>query len=154
MNRYIIYNNNKIYYKIIISKRKTTCIEIKDASIIIRTNKFTNKAYLKSFLIKNIDKILKILETQENKLYNNKSIIKIFGKDYKINILDKKIDYPYIEKDTFNIYIDKNEIDINTKIDKIIDNYYLSILEPYVIKSFDNFKNITNLFPNKITIKK
>ncbi len=154
MNNYIIYKNNKIYYKIIISKRKTTCIEVKDASIVIRTNKFTKKQHIENFLIKNIDKVLKILKTQENSLYNNKSIIKIFGKDYKLNILNEKIDLPYIKNDVFNIYIDKNQIEINKSIEQIIDSYYLSILKPYVINSFENFKSITTLSPNKITIKK
>lgn len=151
---YIIYNNEKIYYTIIISNRKTTCIQIKNGSIIIRTNKFTSKKILEQFLLKNITKILKILENKKNNIYKQGSIIKIFGKDFILNILDNPISFPYIYNNTFNIYIDKGEDNLNKKIEKILDDYYLYILKPYALQSFESFRNKTGLYPNKISFKK
>ena len=152
---YIIYNNDKIFYNLIISKRKTMCIEIKNNAIIIRTNKFTSKKCIEKALLKNIEKILGILKKQQPKTLKNGSIIKIFGKDFILNITNEKINNTiYIKDNILNIYIDKNELNVNQKIQQIIDSYYLSILTPYVYKSFENFKNITGLFPNKVSIKK
>ncbi len=151
---YIIYNNEKIYYNIIISNRKTTCIQIKNGSIIIRTNEFTSKKILEQFLLKNITKILKILENKKDNIYKQGSIIKIFGKDFILNILDNPISFPYIYNNTFNIYIGKEEDNLNKKIEKILDDYYLYILKPYALQSFEKFKNKTDLYPNKISFKK
>ncbi len=154
MKNYILHNNNKIYYTTILSNRKSTCIQVKNNDIIIKTNKYTPKKYIDSFLLKNINKILTILDSQKNNIYKQGSIIKIFGKDFMLNILDDKINYPYIKNNTFNIYIDKNESNAQEQIEKILDNYYLSILKPYALQSFEIFKNKTGLNPNKISFKK
>ena len=154
MKNYILHNNNKIYYTTILSNRKSTCIQVKNNDIIIKTNKYTPKKYIDSFLLKNINKILTILDSQKNNIYKQGSIIKIFGKDFMLNILDNKINYPYIKNNTFNIYIDKNESNAQEQIEKILDNYYLSILKPYALQSFEIFKNKTGLNPNKISFKK
>ncbi|WP_317366998.1 SprT family zinc-dependent metalloprotease [uncultured Tyzzerella sp.] len=154
MVNYITYNNNKIEYTLIISKRKTSCIQVKKGSIIIKTNNYTPKKIIEEFLLKNINKVLTILENQKNNMYKNGSIIKIFGKDFTLNILDNEIDFPYTSGNTFNIYLDKKDTNINEKIEEILDKYYLYILKPYAMQSFENFKNKTSLYPNKIYFKK
>ena len=45
MKNYILHNNNKIYYTTILSNRKSTCIQVKNNDIIIKTNKYTPKKY-------------------------------------------------------------------------------------------------------------
>ena len=154
MENYIIYNNKKIYYTLIVSNRKTTCIQIKDYSIIVRTNNLTSKKYIEQFLLKNIKKILNVLDRQKPLTYNDSSIVKIFGEDFILKITseykDNKI---YIENNTINIYV-SNIQNKQQEIEQLLCNYYLSILKPYALKSFDNFKNITGLYPNKISFKK
>lgn len=154
MENYIIYNNKKIYYTLIVSNRKTTCIQIKDYSIIVRTNNLTSKKYIEQFLLKNIKKILNILDRQKPLTYNDGSIIKIFGEDFILKITSEyKSNKIYIENNTINIYV-SNIQNKQQEIEQLLYDYYLSILKSYALKSFDNFKNITGLYPNKISFKK
>ena len=161
MKKIIKFNQQSIEYELISEKRKTLCIKVKNVKVFVKKPKNMPLKVVEQFILKNFIKITNILEKQkkeiiEENLFEDGKIIKIFGKDFYLKLV--KNDYDNLTKisfedDKFIVYSFKeNHQYCDIKND--LETFYKTILNAYLLESFEKFKNITTLSPNKFTIKK
>jgi hypothetical protein len=154
--------NEKIEYVLIRKKIKNVYIGIKDGQVVVRAPMRLSTNKIEELLNSKKDWI-------ENKLNSKKEDrnINLKNKNY-IYVLNKKIDIEYVKKDLRKIQVFINEEtckvvvpndivftqEVYEKIERKIDNELKEIAKKYIIEAMDKYIRITNLKPNKVSIRK
>lgn len=139
------FNYNGKNYEIIIEKKNNKNIYIKvkdDLKIYVSTSYLTPKFAIKNLIDKNKNKIIKMINYQENKLQKQKDYYYL-GR--KINIIKSDVKKPYLDYD--NLYV-KSKDDIDKwylKMSKLVFKERLDIV-------YNNFSKIVP-YPNLVIRK-
>lgn len=150
MTRKLKYNEMDIEYILYRTNKKSISIKVKEGSIYVYADMYSDIYWIEQFIIKNIEKIL--IQIEKTKInYKNGDKILIFGKEYNIFTNYTLENFGYIfEKDNLilNLPMEYKNKEIS------FEKFYRKILGEYLEKSFKKYTEMTKLYPKKVYIKK
>ncbi len=156
------FNYNNKEYQIVVEKKKSnknTYIRVKsNLNVLVTTNLFATKFFIKSLIKENYNKICKMIDQAENKKKNNEGF-NYLGKKYNINETDK-LDIVFCEDEVFlgNIDIDKwykskAKIIFKERFDICYNNFYPKVTYPKLrIRKMTSRWGVCNVTTNTITL--
>ena len=154
INKYIIYNNEKIEYKINRGKRKRVYIGVRNGEVEVKVpsrfpeEEIKNIVFQKANWIKEALKKYPKVEMVDRK-YNQGETFYILGNIYRLNIIYSNENNISIDdiRNTLNVFIKKSylidEEKRKAKIKNMIDKYYLDVADREI--SFAMEKRIKEL---------
>lgn len=153
----IKYKDRVIEYKIEKSEIKNVYIQIKNGKVLVKAPKRLKELNIEKIVESKKDWIYKKIEEREIIEKENKDIVGLLGKEYKLNIiyvdnLNSKI---YIDRENLIIEIPKKQKSQIEEIkQKLIDEMYEKVAEKEVDMAMQIITRIVGIKPNKYKIKK
>lgn len=151
-------NGREIEYILDYKKRKNTYLCIREGKVILKISPYITKTQAESFLMEKSEWILQHLAKDKEKIKNSIKFqvganITIGGKEYIITAINSdKYFKPYFLQD--KIFISLNKNCDNDYIRKQIETAVMEKAEEIIYESFKRLSDITELYPEKVTIKK
>lgn len=151
------YKDRLIEYDIIKSNIKNVYIQVKDEKVIVKAPNKLKEEQIKKIVETKKEWIYKKLVENEKRKKENRQVVKLLGKEYKLLIKfeDNQSAKMYIENDKLIIEIPKKQIDKTEQIkEELIDSMYKKVAEKEVDMAMQIITRIVGIAPKKYKIKK
>lgn len=155
----IKYNNEIIEYEINKAKRKNMYIVVKEEKVIARVPLNMPNYKIGQIMEKRKEWIYKQLQEQKSikNKSENKDIVKINGKDYKLQVIYTNIlkkPEMILEEEILYLYLPDKIKDEDKVIKKQIEKYYFKIAEIQIKQIMEEVINQVGIKPNSYKIKR
>lgn len=155
--RKVKYKDILIEYDIIKSKIKNVYIQVKDEKVIVKVPYKLKEEQINKIVETKKDWIYKKLIESGKRKKENKQIVRLLGKEYKLLIKFEENQFAkmYIENDKLIIEIPKSQSDKTEHIkEQLIDDMYKKVAEKEVDMAMQIITRIVGIAPKKYKIKK
>lgn len=155
----IKYNNEIIEYEINKAKRKNMYIVVKEEKVIARVPLNMLDYKIKQIMEKRKEWIYKQLQEQKSikNKSENKDLVKINGKDYKLQVIHTNIlkkPEMILEEEILYLYLPDKIKDEDKIIKQQIEKYYFKIAEIQIKQIMEEVINQVGIKPNSYKIKR